>query len=83
MTSAFDENMLNFQIEEHKKISDKYNSQLIEIKSLKALVCYPKNFSVSIKVVLRAWEIDTYIHPLGKLVNFLGLSSICGTLELV
>jgi len=44
MTSTCDENMLNFQIEEHKKISNKYNSQVIEIKSLKALVCYPKKF---------------------------------------
>jgi len=70
MTSTCDENMLNFQIEEHKKISDKYNSQVIEIKSLKALVCYPKNFSVSLKVVLRAWEIDTSIHPPGKVSVF-------------
>lgn len=71
--------MLNFQIEEHKKISDKYNSQVIEIKSLKALVCCPNNFCLlkgGAKLLI-AWEIDTYIYPLGKLVCFLGLSSCC------
>ncbi|OEL34837.1 E3 ubiquitin-protein ligase BRE1-like 2 [Dichanthelium oligosanthes] len=38
ISNTCDENMLNFQIEDQKEISDKYNSQLIEIKSLKALV---------------------------------------------
>ncbi|CAL5060003.1 unnamed protein product [Urochloa decumbens] len=46
------------KIEEQKEISDKYKSQLIEVKSLKALICYPENTSLSL-AVLRAREIDT------------------------